>query len=280
MSDCSFLLPLVYNRVMESLSFFFAFIFGLIIGSFLNVVALRFGIRKVSRGRSMCFACGKTLTALELIPLFSFLFLKGKCYKCKTPISWRYPLVELGTGLVFGLTALVAENISYFLFFGTVFSVLIVVALYDAKHKIIPDSLSFIFGCLGFVYYLVTFAGQYASTESLIHLTAGPFLFLPFFLVWFFSGGAWMGLGDAKLAVGIGWLLGLAGGLSAVIIGIWAGAIWSVTLMLLQKARSRKQLTMKSEIPLAPFLILGTFISFVIQPDIFNIDLWIQLFLN
>ncbi len=265
---------------MESLSFFFAFVFGLIIGSFLNVVALRFGIRKVTKGRSMCFSCGKVLTALELIPLFSFLFLKGKCYKCKTPISWRYPLVELGTGLMFGLTALVAENISYFLFFGTVFSVLIVISLYDAKHKIIPDSLSFTFGCLGFVYYLVTFAGQYASVESLLHLIAGPFLFLPFFLVWFLSGGAWMGLGDAKLAVGIGWLLGLAGGLSAVIIGIWAGAIWSVTLMLLQKARARKQLTMKSEIPLAPFLILGTFISFLIQPDIFNIDLWIQLFLN
>ena len=80
---------------------FIFFIFGLIIGSFLNVVILRFNTERSFGGRSGCMSCRKKLFWYELVPLFSFLGLKGRCKNCKTKISWQYPLVEFITGLIF-----------------------------------------------------------------------------------------------------------------------------------------------------------------------------------
>jgi prepilin signal peptidase PulO-like enzyme (type II secretory pathway) len=180
---------------------------------------------------------------------------------------------------MFGLIALQSVGLLSFFFYIFVFSILMVVAVYDIKHKIIPDSLSFSFGLLGFLFFVSQYHSDLLTFASITHFLAGPLLFLPFFLIWFLSDGRWMGLGDGKLAVGIGWLLGLSAGLSAVIIGIWIGAIWSIVIMILQKfKKTRTALTFKSEIPLAPFLILGTFIAFLAHPDIFNINMWIGVF--
>ncbi len=82
------------------------FLFGIIIGSFLNVVALRFNTGVGINGRSMCMSCGTKLTWRELIPLFSFLFQKGSCKTCKSKISWQYPLVEFMAGAFFVLILL------------------------------------------------------------------------------------------------------------------------------------------------------------------------------
>ncbi len=90
-----------------------------------------------------------------------------------------------------------------------------------------------------------------------------------------------MGLGDAKLAVGIGFLLGITEGLSAIVIGIWAGALWSLSLMLLQKVSgNKKTLSMKSEIPLAPFLILGTIIAYFLEVDVLQVSVFVELFIS
>lgn len=83
----------------------FFFLFGLIIGSFLNVVIYRYNTGRSVQGRSGCLSCGKTLSAVELIPLFSFIFQKGKCHGCGSKISWQYPLVEFSTGIAFTLIA-------------------------------------------------------------------------------------------------------------------------------------------------------------------------------
>src|SRR3989344_7889253 len=127
------------------------FIFGTIIGSFLNVVVLRYGTKSIS-GRSFCFSCGKTLRWFELIPLFSFLAQGGRCRNCKAHISLQYPLVEFVTGLVF--VAVAWKNLqptTYNLQLYSplswsvvgcqllVFSLLIALSVYDLKHKIIPD---------------------------------------------------------------------------------------------------------------------------------------------
>ncbi len=262
---------------MNFITFFLVFIFGTIIGSFLNVVAFRFKTGRTVGGRSFCFSCGKTLNAFELIPVFSYLFQKGKCKTCKSPISSQYPLVELITGIVFGIVALKVASIFWFVMYCTAFSILIVIAIYDSKHKIIPDSLAFLFAILGLISMLNIHWNNIITFDSLVAFLSGPILFLPFFLLWLVSGGLWMGLGDAKLAIGIGWLLGLASGLSAVIIGIWAGALWSVFQIILGKYGKRKKLSFKSEIPLAPFLIFGTFVAFVFNPDIFSVNLWLSL---
>lgn len=266
---------------MDYITFCLVFIFGAIIGSFLNVVAFRLKTGRTVGGRSFCFSCGKTLGAFELVPVLSFLIQKGKCRGCKSPISKQYPVVEILTGVVFGFIALNVSSVFWFFLYSSAFSILIVIAIYDARHKIIPDSLAFIFAVLGFIAMLNTYWNSLISLPALLAFLAGPILFLPFFLLWFLSKGVWMGLGDAKLAIGIGWLLGLASGFSAIIIGIWIGALWSIGAMLLSKAKSSKsvkKINLKSEIPLAPFLILGTFLSFLLQPDIFNINSWVELF--
>ena len=138
------------------------FIFGAAIGSFLNVVILRLNTGKsIISGRSKCFSCAKKLRWYELLPIVSFVFLRGKCSACKTKISWQYPVVEILTGLIFlqifnfqpaspagGFSIINYFNIVYF---WIVFSLLIIIAVYDYRHQIIPNLFVWIFNGLAFL---------------------------------------------------------------------------------------------------------------------------------
>ncbi|MBI3273714.1 MAG: prepilin peptidase, partial [Candidatus Colwellbacteria bacterium] len=146
---------------------------GLIVGSFLNVVIMRHSTgSSVLKGRSRCFACGHVLEWHELIPLASFFIQKGHCRACSTRISWQYPIVELLTGMLFFLVWLKATESgimnyeSWFINYGLLvtgywlsfFSLLIVIAVYDFRTKIIPDR---------FVYPLIIFGIGYALLFSI-----------------------------------------------------------------------------------------------------------------
>lgn len=262
----------------------FIFIFGVIIGSFLNVVILRLKTGRTLGGRSFCFSCGKVLQVLELIPVFSFLFQKGKCKSCRTPLSWQYPLVEIVTGLVFvvvyfkTIAGLPFVSPIAMPFYWFVFSILIVISVYDIRHKIVPDKLAFLFGLASFIWLLATHNVFYFKTlEGILNLFAGPILFAPFYLLWRWSEGEWMGLGDGKLAVGIGFLLGLAKGASAIILGFWIAASASLILIGLQKVvrLSIPLLKMKSEMPFAPFLVLGTLLAYYFSPDLLSLNVFL-----
>ncbi|MDD5068135.1 MAG: prepilin peptidase [Candidatus Pacebacteria bacterium] len=266
--------------------FFFGllvFIFGLIIGSFLNVVILRYNTGTTIGGRSYCFSCGKILRWYELVPLLSFLIQLGKCRSCKAKISWQYPLVEFSTGVLFVLTALrfqfEVSSLPTILFYFVIESLLVIITVYDIRHKIIPDGLVYAFALLslGRMILLYFYPIPFTLHPVPFDFLAGPILFLfPFFFLWFISKGRWMGLGDAKLSLGIGWFLGLAYGVSAIILGFWIGAGVSVLLLLFQKIMRGKtslislpgNLTMKSEIPFGPFLILGALLVFFLHFDI------------
>ena len=248
--------------------------FGLVIGSFLNVVILRLNTEKTFGGRSGCMACQKQLSWYELFPVFSFIFLKGRCKGCKTKISWQYPLVELFTGLIFACLFLKFQEVFYFsplIFAGTMayyasmFSLLIVIAVYDIRHKIIPDILAIILGILAFVglFFFSSF-GFNLHLPSIWDLLSGVFIALPFALLWLVSRGAWMGLGDAKLAISLGWLLGLSRALSGVVLAFWTGAVIGLILIAFSKKHS-----VKSEIPFAPFLVLGAILAFLFELHIF-----------
>jgi prepilin signal peptidase PulO-like enzyme (type II secretory pathway) len=251
-------------------------IFGLIIGSFLNVVIFRLNTKKTFGGRSKCTACQKELSWYELFPVFSFIFLKGRCKGCKTKISWQYPLVELLTGLVFACLFLKFQNIFYtnaYIFAGTMayyagmFSLLIVIAVYDLKHRIIPDVLVLILGVLSFVgLFFFSGFGFNMHLPSIWELLSGVLIALPFFLIWLFSKGVWMGLGDAKLAIGLGWLLGLSRALSGIVLAFWTGAIIGLILIAVSKKHN-----LKSEIPFAPFLVLGAILAFLFELHLFPI---------
>ena len=197
-------------------------------------------------GRSKCFTCDRTLSWAELFPIFSFLAQKGACRKCKSKISWQYPLVEALSGLLFILVFYFFPPVSPTAIFFTVFyllitALLIVVVVYDARHKIIPDELVYTFGALALLQLFIAPDLSF-MTPGLWQLLAGPILALPFALLWLVSKGAWIGLGDAKLVLGIGWLLGLSQGISAVILAFWIGAIISVLWMFILFKKFKKNL--------------------------------------
>src|SRR3989344_1715921 len=208
---------------------FFFFVFGLIIGSFLNVVIYRMNTARSLSGRSACMSCQNKLCWYELIPLFSFFGLQGRCRNCKAKISIQYPLVEFVTGLIFLSLFLKFRNIFFFslpifsityLYYALMFSLLIVITIYDLRHKIIPDVLSFTFDVLAFI-------GLFFFTNSIFY--------------------------------------GLSMGFSALVLAFWIGAVVGLGLVIFSKKYG-----FKSEIPFAPYLILGTLLVFIFNFNLFN----------
>lgn len=252
---------------------------GTIIGSFLNVVIYRFNTgMSIVKGRSICMTCNRNLRWYELIPVLSFLIQSGKCRRCASKISHQYPLVELITGIIFVLISYKFMSILYFsiniyLFFVIlymfIFSLLIVISVYDLRHKIIPDKLVAVFILVSFFSVFVNQSpfGSLFIMPTYTALLAGPILALPFAMLWLFSKGRLMGLGDGKLVLGIGWMLGLSAGVCMIILSFWIGTIVSVALMLL----SKNKMSMKTEIPFAPFLIVSALIVFLFNLDIFSL---------
>ncbi len=228
------------------------FVLGLIVGSFLNVVGLRWDLPagrqalKHFGGRSKCPHCGITLRWYELVPVLSFVSQFGRCRNCGQKISFQYPLIELWTALVF---------ITVPAIFIPVFCVYIVIVIYDIHHKIIPDPLVYVSIILALLISRAWFPGLV--------------LFAFFSLIWLLSRGRAMGFGDAKLGLSMGLLLGAAQSFSAVALAFWIGAAFGIVCMIF----SRKNITMKSEIPFAPFLVLGAWVSVMFNLDLLHVPL-------
>lgn len=271
---------------IDLIIYIFAFILGTIIGSFLNVLVLRYNTGvSIARGRSFCFSCGKKLGPLELIPVLSFIIQGGKCTGCQSKISWQYPVVETLTGILFvgvmmkyaGLFGLMF-NLWYVILTLVVMAVLVSITVYDFKHKIIPDGLVVTFGILallkiGMDFFLTEGTPADIKTHLIWFLVGGPALALPLFLIWLFSKGRWMGLGDPKLVLCIGWFLGPILGLSAVILAFWSGAAYGLILMALSKfSWHGLKIDGKTEVPFAPFLILGFLLVLFFNIDILNLQ--------
>jgi len=265
----------------------FSFFFGLIIGSFLNVVIYRYNTGRSINGRSGCLSCGKRLGFFELIPVMSFVLLKGKCKGCGSKVSWQYPVVELSSAILFALIAykyitdpfILLENIgTYILFSFIIFSILIVIFVYDLKHKIIPDALVYSFAVLSLLYRIYETNFSQINSLAWFDLFSGILLFLPFFILWIVSKGTWIGLGDGKLAVGIGWFLGFIGGVSSIILAFWIGALVCAPLVLVSRLNPKfKHITRKTEVPFGPFMIVALIIIFFFPIDIFSLSLFFGL---
>ncbi|MDZ4205686.1 MAG: prepilin peptidase [Patescibacteria group bacterium] len=256
----------------------FLFVLGLVVGSFLNVVGLRWGTGQTLLGRSHCPSCNKILKWWELVPIVSFFVLKARCRECQVKISWQYPTVEILTGLVFATIFNLQFSILQNLLFLTIFCIYIVIVIYDIRHKIIPDELVYVAIFLSLLIPL--FFVSYATLDWL----SGPILFAFFGLIWLFSRGRAMGFGDAKLGLSVGFLLGASQGFSAIILAFWIGAFVSLLYIFLNKTglltgkagflKNAEKLTMKSEIPFAPFIVAGAWMSLVFHLNIFYVALF------
>ncbi len=244
------------------------FIYGAIAGSFLNVAGTRWNSGLTLAGRSACPVCGKSLRWFELFPVASFFFLRGRCTECRARISWQYPLVEIWTGLVFATVYNLQFPIFDKILLLVVFSVYIIIAIYDHRHKIIPDAL--VYSAIVLALGLRVSESVWGGGFGILDWTAGPVLFLFFAAIWLFSRGRAMGFGDAKLALSLGLLLGAAQGFSAAVLACWIGAAAGIAGMIF----SRKKITMKSEMPFAPFLIIGGWLSLIWSLDLLHVSLF------
>lgn len=243
------------------------FILGLIIGSFLNVLVFRTKIEESLWGRSFCPKCKKKIDWYDNIPLFSFLILGAKCRKCRKKISWQYPIVEAGTALVFSFVVWrffgVAEPSTWAptFYYLVTFSLLIAILVYDWLYMEIPGII--LWPAIGFV----TAAGllfDYLQKDTFVDIMelniysgslAALVVFLFFFLLVTLSKERWMGMGDAYLVILLGLFAGWPKILAGLFLAFFLGSIYGIALIALKKK------TMKSQVPFAPFLILGASIA-------------------
>lgn len=259
-----------------------AFGFGVIIGSFLNVYIYRFHTGKSLSGSSHCLSCQRTLKWYDLFPLLSYLVLRGRCRSCSAYIPGRYFWVELTTGLLFVAVVLVQPIWWLWPWYVLLVSILVVVAVYDLYHLVIPQE--FVYALLGLAAVLLAYQWWVLPSFYMLgmSLLGGVLSYVFFWGLWKYSQGRWIGYGDAKLAVPLGVMVGLLGAFSMLVLSFWIGTIISLALMGLYSLRAHKRgqmslpiigktLTMKSEVPFAPFLILGFLAVFLGGVDVLNL---------
>jgi len=255
---------------MNLFFYLFVFIFGLVFGSFLNCLVYRLEAKKsFLKGRSFCPRCQHLLSWRELLPVLSFILLRGKCRYCRKPISLQYPLVEMAAGLLFVLIVFYFSFDFLFSFFYLIFSCfLIVIFVYDLKHYIIPDRVIYPAIVLALLYQVIEGTGSVAGIGqySVLSAVGVAAFFLAIVLV---SRGRWMGAGDIKLAFLMGLLLGWPDILVALFLAFFIGAIVGLGLMV------SGQKGLKSEIPFGPFLVTGTFLALFWGNELLN---WYQAF--
>jgi prepilin signal peptidase PulO-like enzyme (type II secretory pathway) len=285
--------------------YFFLFLFGVIFGSFFNVVTLRYiageSVFKNIGGRSHCMHCGKQLAWFELVPLFSFLFQLGKCRGCKARLTLQYPIVEFLTGSIFagvgyffishfGAYAIPYAEIAIWII---AFCILLLMSIIDLRLQIIPDSLTVAIVVLGIirigVYFFQpfgeaytrmavtgTFLGSFGTMlwpleaawgNALIGMVACGLFFSLLFVV---TRGAGIGFGDVKLAFAGGLLMSWPDAFLAFLLAFIIGSICSLPLLILHKKGVR------DAVPFGPFMAIGMAIVFFFGYDIVNA--YFQLF--
>lgn len=230
---------------------FLLFLLGLAWGSFLNVVVPRVQRRQSLGGRSRCLNCRHELLARDLVPLVSFVVLRGRCRFCRKPISWRYPLVELATGIVFVILFL-RFGFSLTWLVGTVVSLfLIALFLFDLLYRTLPDEISLPGAGLAL-------AGSLLLGLDFWSLLWGAILGTGFFAMqYFISRGRWVGDGDIRLGLLAGVSLGLSRLVVALVLAYVAGALISIGLLLGKRA------TLKTQLPFGSLLTAAVLVSFL-----------------
>jgi leader peptidase (prepilin peptidase) / N-methyltransferase len=236
----------------------YVFIIGAILGSFYNVVIYRLPRKlSISRGTSFCPTCKHRIMPLELIPIVSFIFLKGKCAHCHTPISMRYPVIEFITGLTFLMSYLRFGFTLSTIIAMVLASICIIVAMIDIDTMEIFDR----FHIMILILATVTI-WQVSTLGFTSHLIGFFIISVPLYIIAILTNG--IGGGDIKLMAVSGLLLGYQATIVAFFIGAILGGSVAVYLLI------TKQTQMKSLIAFGPYLCIGVFLAFLYGLELFN----------
>ncbi|HEX5329358.1 prepilin peptidase [Sulfuricurvum sp.] len=228
----------------------FVFIFGALIGSFLNVVILRIPRdESVAFPASHCMSCNTPLRAWHNVPIVSWLFLRGKCAFCGAKISIQYPLIELFSALIFLFSAMKFGFTAQALGVAITFDLLLALSAIDYRYKMVPDSLNL--GALTVAIFSVTSLEQFGYNVTNALLFAGGFSLLRFYISYIIKKEA-MGEADIMIAATMGALLGIKLGLVAIFIG----AVLALPALILTRDESDES----KELPFIPFLAMGCWI--------------------
>jgi len=235
---------------------------GIAIGSFINVVVFRTRLGEPVTGRSKCRSCLEPIAAIDLVPIFSYLALKGRCRKCSSVIEWQYPVIELIMGVLFGLLFVRAymgigladyietsEWIAVFIRDATIASFLLIIFVYDFKFSYILDRFTIPAMILALIFNVAL--GAPVLPMLLAGLMIGGFFAFQFLI----SKGKWIGGGDIRMGMLMGFYLGLEMGLMALLLSYITGALVGVGLIMAKKRE------MSSQVPFGTFMAASILIT-------------------
>jgi len=249
----------------------FACLLGIAVGSLLNVVVFRVRDNEPLTGRSKCRTCLEPIAAVDLIPVVSFFALKGRCRKCASVIEWQYPVVEIVTGVMFGLLCIrVAmgiaipsfvtddELILLFIRDAILACFLLIIFVYDFKYSYILDKFSL-------PAILLAFMINASLGMSVSSMLMGGLLISAFFAFQFLvSRGKWVGGGDIRMGALMGVYLGLSSGIVALFLSYVLGAIIGIFLIVFKHRKP------ESHVPFGTFMALATFTTLFFGPTLFE----------
>ena len=231
--------------------YIFVFLYGIVFGSFLNVCIYRIPKgESIVKVNSHCMTCGKKLHWYELVPLFSWIFLRGRCHGCRSKISVQYPLIEGATGLLFVLCLAVKGLSADMVLCQALMCALLVLSVIDARTKEIPNGINIFIAVIGLIRAAITIIPLIKAHESLLDVILGPVAVAGvLLLILIISGGGAIGGGDVKLMAAAGLFLGFKSTLTALIIACIAGSVIHVALMKIRH--------LGRELAMGPYLSLG-----------------------
>lgn len=230
---------------------------GLIYGSFLNVLLYRIPEGRGINGRSACRSCGRTLAWYDLVPVLSFIILRGRCRFCKASIHIRYPLIELSTAIVLGAYVMAnpVMGLDFILAIGTLL-VLTSLLFFDLLYFILPDVLIFPMILAYALYDLLK------TPDPLPFFLTGLLAAAFFAILYLTSRGKKLGFGDVKLAFLLGLIFGYPLGFMAIVLGIWLATLAALILILTRRA------SRKDPMPLGAFLCLAAIGTIIFNHEI------------
>jgi leader peptidase (prepilin peptidase)/N-methyltransferase len=244
---------------MEIIFAIFVFLFGLLIGSFLNVCIYRIPINKsIVFGRSHCIECSEEIKNYDLIPVISYIILGGKCRNCKFKISIKYPVVELLNAIFYLLLFVFYKFSIDFFIYAILTSILIIISFIDYKNKIIPNILVLLILIIGIFSFF--FSHQLFWLDRIIGFFAAS---MPLILAAIISKGG-MGGGDIKLMAVCGLILGW----KLILISLFVGCIFGTIYGFISRFKNGSFL--KAYIPFGPFLSAAMIFSFFLGNTLLN----------